>query len=213
MKKLIITILALILFDTAFSQYVILTPPDKAVIYFVRTDRALKGGSGGLFQPVVCDGKEVVCRIVPGTFYRYECDPGEHLLWLNTAPQLSYNMKWVTFCEADLAPGKIYLMLVNTIPFKGSNIYPINPSNDWDKIEKIRSVLRNKSSISFSEYNEVNKKRKKKDPKILTDAIATILEDYYPKHKAKNRILTLEPEWYVTREELMYGKKKGDSEL
>ena len=80
MKKLILTALALILFDTVFSQYVILTPPDKAVVYFVRTDRLLKGGQGG---EAVFDGRDMVGRISAGTFFRYECDPGNHIFWIN----------------------------------------------------------------------------------------------------------------------------------
>ena len=208
MKKLIITVLALILFDSVFGQYVILTPPDKAVVYFVRTDRAMKGAS---LAPLIFDSRETVSRIVPASFYRYECEPGEHLFWLNKGLQMSWNMEMITFCEANLQAGKIYLILVKTKPFKGGRFYPINPEDDWENIEKIRSVMDNRSSIEFSDDNELGEMNK--TPKYYENSITKILEKYYPKHKAKNKVVVLDPAWYVSREELMYGKKKGDSEL
>ena len=211
MKKLILTALALIFFDAVFSQYVILTPPDKAVVYFVRTDKAMKGGANG---PIVYDGRDIVSRINPGTFYRYECDPGDHTFWINRFT-LGLNPHMVDpfiFCDANLESGKIYLIYVKIKSFKGCRLFPVNPSTDWETVEKIRSVMDNKSSIELSGLNEMKNKDKKK-PKLYENAITKTLEDFYPKHKAKDRILTLEPEWYVTREELMYGKKKDDSEL
>ena len=105
MKTIYIYILSIILLansSTSFAQG--FQPPSKgkAVVYFARVTKYGKKAKFEYFH------QDKYIGVFKGQNYlRYECDPGQNLLWVSTE-----NKEFVT---ADLKEGETYIVIVNVI--------------------------------------------------------------------------------------------------
>jgi hypothetical protein len=105
MKKIYLYLLSVILLvcsSTSFAQG--FQPPSKgkAVVYFARVTKYGKGVKFEYFH------QDKYIGVFKGQNYlRYECDPGQNLLWASTE-----NKEFVT---ADLKEGGTYIVIVNVI--------------------------------------------------------------------------------------------------
>jgi len=71
------TLLFVLLFQiTLFAQTIEPAPADKAVVYFVRAS-----GMGALINFTFFDSDQVIGRFNGPKYLRYECEPGDHILW------------------------------------------------------------------------------------------------------------------------------------
>ena len=120
--------LILILFSSFISsaQEISPAPDGKAAIYFVRTSAL-----GFAINFSFYDSTKLLGKFNGPNYFRYECEPGSHLLWARSENR--------DFIEADLEAGKIYF--IEAVPQMGAvkagvKIYPIDPS-DEKKMAKI----------------------------------------------------------------------------
>lgn len=205
MKKLLLVLLWLFNYLTASSQTFEPAPVDKSVVYFVRT---VKGGFGSLANTFVFDSENTLGILSYRNFIRYECEPGDHLFWA-----IRSNISTITFTyyksyvKAKLDPGRIYLMEVR-MQMEGIDMDPVDPSADDMRLDRIKTVLNNKSSIKANNY------MKKKDfGKHKIDAsFAENGMERYAKFEEKQKVLTLYADWYVEPEDLKLEKKKKRKE-
>ena len=100
MKQLLIAFVLLLTFQFSNSQITVDPPAEgKAVIYFIRT-----ASPGILMNFKYFDKNEYLGRFNGTNYFRYECEPGQHLFWVKSE---NYD-----FVEADLKPGGIYFLEV-----------------------------------------------------------------------------------------------------
>ena len=97
MKLTIYLLLAFAFSLPSFAQTIVPAPADKAVVYFARPS-----GLGTLINFTYYDGETLIARFNGSKYFRYECEPGEHLFWARSENR--------SFVEADLAPGGIYII-------------------------------------------------------------------------------------------------------
>ena len=201
MKKLLIILLSISIYLPLTSQTFEPAPPDKAVVYFVRT---VKGGFGSLANMFVFDSEEAIGMLSYRNFIRYECEPGEHLFWAirSNISTLTFTY-YKSYTKANLDPGKIYLMEVR-IQIEGIDMEPVHPAKDSERVSRIKSVLNNKSSIKANEYL---KKRNFVVHKIDKSFSENGMNRYL-KYEEKDKILHLYPDWNIEPEDLKIEKKK-----
>lgn len=72
-------------------------PPDKAVVYFVRSSSA-----GFAINFSYFDSTRLIGIFAGKGYFRYECEPGFHLFWARSENK--------DFVEAEVEAGKIYLI-------------------------------------------------------------------------------------------------------
>lgn len=131
MKRFLVLMCACF-FAVGFAQDAIdkLEPPapGKAVVYFFRT------GNVGLARPFhFFVGNEYLGVVKGKNYIRYECDPGEQLLWASAENK--------TFMTADLEAGRIYGVLsVSKVGFGSARVKMLimKPGEEgWAKAAKL----------------------------------------------------------------------------
>lgn len=201
MKKMLLIFLSLLIYLPLTSQTFEPAPPDKAVVYFVRT---VKGGFGSLANTFMFDSEEAIGMLSYRNFIRYECDPGEHLFWA-----IRSNISTITFTyyksyiTANLDPGRIYLMEVR-LQMEGIDMEPVHPAKDVERVHRIKTVLNNKSSVKANAYMKKKNFGVHKIDKSFSENGMKRYKDY----EEKDKILSLYPEWFIEPEDLKLDKKK-----
>ena len=110
-------------------------PADKAVVYFVRANSV-----GIIMDFVYFDNDQAIARFNGMKYFRYECEPGEHLFWAKAESR--------DYVRADLEAGKIYF--IDVIPqmgimSAGVKLVPIN-SSEYN-MRRIKKLLTKKESV------------------------------------------------------------------
>jgi hypothetical protein len=156
MKTKLFTLLLSLLFilhTNLFSQG--FTPPSegKCAIYFTRV--TLYGGaiSFDFFHQ-----DKYIGRFKGKNYLRYECEPGEQLLWVS-----SENKEFVT---SELEAGKSYIVLVNVIMGVWKARVGLEPIDETHKaFVRAKELIKNKPAVvnTPSKKAKVEKKLKKKN--------------------------------------------------
>lgn len=138
-KTLVSFILLLCFALPSICQNLRSAPDDKAVVYFVRTSSL-----GFAINFSYFDSARVIGVFNGPKYIRYECEPGQHLLWARSENR--------DFIEAELEAGKIYFIKAN-VKMGGIKaaveLLPVNPE-DTREMEKILKLLDKKPSESFT---------------------------------------------------------------
>ncbi|MEM6767282.1 MAG: hypothetical protein AAF655_20255 [Bacteroidota bacterium] len=103
MQKYWLVILLFSVSIPTFSQVVVPPSEGKAVVYFVQPSFV-----GSLDSYRIFDRDNLIGFIWGKNYLRYECEPGERLLWASCENRF--------FLEASLEANKIYLVEVDTSP-------------------------------------------------------------------------------------------------
>lgn len=190
MKNLILCFLFLLPITFLSSQSIKPAPDDKAVVYFMRP-----GAGGGLINFVFFDGDQVIGRLSGGKYFRYECDPGEHLFWAKSENR--------SFLEANVEAGKIYIVHAKALMGVGRAGVQINAVNpDVDKMKKFQALL-----VKRSPWELTPEKKEQLDRQLDDYKIQSL--DRFEKLKEKNKVVDpLTPDMNVEIAELKYVKKQ-----
>ena len=176
-KTILFCSFMLSLFAGLNAQEIPPAPEGKAVVYFVRTSSL-----GFAINFSYLDSAKLIGRFNGPKYIRYECEPGKHLLWAR-----SENRDYI---EADLEPGKIYL--IEAVPQMGAlkagvSLSQIDPGNE-KAMAKVLKLMAKKPSESFTPEQLAA------DTKDLEDAIAKGLAKYAEeKAKGGGKITVLDP--------------------
>ena len=99
-------------------------PEGKAVVYFFRPTMF---GAARPFH--IIDGENNHIRLMGAKYFRYECEPGEHLFWAAAENK--------SFIKAELEAGHVYAVLARIIPGAFSGRVALQPitteSKYWKK--------------------------------------------------------------------------------
>lgn len=162
------------------SQAQTFTPPaeGKAVIYFIRIS-----GLGALVDFYYFDGNKYIGKYYGTKYMRYECEPGQHLIWVKAENR--------DFVEADLEAGKIYLL--EPIPQMGmmkagATLNLIDMTNEKTKA-KVMKILA-KDPVVFTEAQLAEKAA------TLQDIIAKGMTKYEQEKAAGKQMLKLEKQMF-----------------
>lgn len=211
MKKLLFVPLLLLLLTSAFGQNFEPAPADKAVVYFSSPYISTVGLLGFTFSiPIYKEDGEGIGMLTYRNFFRYECEPGLHYFWTTKS---TYATK-ISAVEADLDPGKIYLVLAQQVNLgPGGNftgIVPVDTTTDNEQLEDILKVLNSKNSIKANQfymkkqdrfYKMLNKnKRMMKNQEIFTQKIDKVLE--------KDKFKILPKHWFIEPEDMYRDSEK-----
>ncbi len=191
MKHLLLGLVCLLQFSIMNAQEIEPAPADKAVVIFARAK-----GLGAAIKFTYFDGEKVIGRFNGPKCLRYECEPGEHLLWAKAENK--------SFVEANLEAGKIYL--IEVIPQMGAlraslRLEPVVDPSTHKKMKKIQKLLAKKDSESFTEA-ELAKVQKKMEKKVLPAGM-----ERYEELKGTEKVKQLTADMAVTPEQLKYVKE------
>jgi len=167
------------------AQTVEPAPEDKAVVYFVRSS-----GVGALINFTYFDGTNAIGRFNGGKYMRYECDPGEHLLWARSENR--------DFVKANLEAGKIYL--VHVVPMMGAikasvALMPINDAKY--KTKQMRKLLSKRPPVTFT----------KSELSDLQNEMKSVIERGMEKYKKMSKVKKRLGGFTFTPDQLVYLKK------
>jgi hypothetical protein len=170
-----LTFLVVLFVNTcSWSQDFLPAPRNKAVVYFFKTS-----GSGLFTTYTFHDSARVIGRFSEQNYFRYECEPGHHVLWARSAN--------IDFVEADMESGEIYL--IEVVPrmvflhmYTAVSLQPID-WRDIHKMKKIASLMRVVPIKSWTR-EELDAMTKK-----FADPIARGSEKYH-EEKAKGSTFT-----------------------
>jgi hypothetical protein len=102
-------------------------PEGKAVVYFFRPTVF---GAARPFH--IFDGENYLIRLMGANYFRYECEPGEHVFWAAAENK--------SFLRAELEAGHVYAVLARIIPGAFSGRVVLEPltteSKYWKKCVK-----------------------------------------------------------------------------
>jgi hypothetical protein len=172
MKRLLVIAVFGSVLISGYAQNIPPSPPDKSVVYFVRTS-----GAGALINFSYFDSTKLIGRFKSDKYIRYECRPGKHLFWARAENR--------DFIEADLMPGKVYVIRANPRMGFGSahvNLEQIDP-NDPKEMKGILKLMAKKPSQQFTAAELAE------DTKDLESAIQHGMEKY-AKDKASGETIT-----------------------
>ena len=195
MRTIIVCFLFILISAPLTGQVIQEAPADKAVVYFVRTVEGF-----GMFAStyVLCEN-DPIGMLTYRTFIRYECEPGKQVFWVvrGNLSEITFTY-YKQFIEAELLAGKIYLIEVR-VQFEGISMEPVDPIADFDRMDRIKSVLNSKSSL------KANKILKKKDyyKKRIHESFAKQGMEKYPKFVEKGKVQQLYPDWFIEPEDLI----------
>jgi len=195
MRTIIAYLIFVLVSTPSISQVIHEAPADKAVVYFVRTVK----GAGMLAYPGVFCENGPIGILSYRNFIRYECEPGNQLFWIlrGNISQITFT-NYKQFIDTELLAGKIYLIEVR-VQFEGIRMEPVDPVADYDRLDRIRSVLNSKSSL------KANKMMKKKDyhKKKIHKSWTKHGMEKYPKFVEKGKVKQLYSDWFVEPEDLL----------
>ena len=153
-------------FATLFAQG--FTPPaeGKSVVYFARVSVYGKPMAFEFFHQDKYFGE-----LKGKQYFRYECDPGEHLFWASTENK--------EFMTAELSEGETYIVIVDVItgfwkPHVG--LSPISSGNE-DLLERAKELINKNEPVTFAEKQIVKMNEK------LAKFISKELQNYQDKLK------------------------------
>jgi len=115
------------------------TPSEgKSLVYFVRSS-----GTGALINFKYFDGEKYLGKFSGMNYFRYECDPGEHVFWVTSENR--------QFIEANLLPNKVYV--VEVIPVPGAikaavRLQPVAYENQ-KSLKRVNKLITKKAPISI----------------------------------------------------------------
>lgn len=166
MKKLSFLFLLLAIFSieitTAQEK---ITPPSegKAVIYIIRTSAA-----GSLINFKYFDGEKYLGKFNGRKAFRYECDPGKHVIWAK-----SENIDYI---EADVKSGAIYLIEVKARAgfVKATVKLATVDATDKRQMKRINKIFKKKKLIDLNTRKVINSE---------TDEIYDVEEEEVTKEK------------------------------
>ncbi|GAA4276735.1 hypothetical protein [Aquimarina mytili] len=179
-----------------FSQSVDSPSEEKTIVYFTRASTL-----GALINFTYFDGEKPIGRFNGYKYMKYECSPGEHLFWARSENK--------SFVEANLEAGKIYL--IDVIPQIGGikaavKLIPVDINKYRKKykyrLKRIQKLISKREPISFDE-NELEELKEK-----MTDVVTRGLKKHSQMEKRNLEVLVLSPELTVTKEDLIFVKKK-----
>ena len=152
MKILIASITLLFLSMACLSQGIKPASVGKSVVYFVRTS-----GVGFAINFTYFDSAKVIGKFNGEGYFRYECEPGVHLLWARSENR--------DFVNADLEAGKIYF--IEAQPKMGAfkaavRILPVIP-DDEKTMKRILKLINKKSAEYFPAEELETETNKSKD--------------------------------------------------
>lgn len=130
-RTLSLLCLLLCIASTSFGQSIPPAPDDKAVVYFVRLRSV-----GVAVYFTYFDNDQVIGKANERHYFRYECEPGEHLFWARSENK--------DFLLANLEAGKIYF--VEALPVMGAvkaGVYlaPLDPQVDVKRMKKVFKLM------------------------------------------------------------------------
>lgn len=171
-------------------------PEDKAVVYFVRT---VKGGLGMLANTFVFDTREPIGMLTYQNFIRFECEPGAHKFWIirSGISEITFTF-YKQFVDADLLPGKIYLIEVR-MQMEGIAMEPVDPLNNEKALYRVKKVLNKKASIKANKILVKRKYGVNKIHKSWAEKGMNKYEDF----KDKGKVEYLDPKWFLEPEDLV----------
>lgn len=161
----------------------------KAVIYFTRT---VGFGSNQLVD--IFDGKDYLTYMVGKGYWKYECEPGEHTLWV-----ASENTHWVT---ADLEAGEVYIAQIYVYPGVMKSRCKLVPQCNKD--EEIDGYNNSIALIKKWKPMQIKDKTytKRKDKFEKKDFIGEKLEGYNTNIKGSEDVAHLSGEMNVPESEM-----------
>lgn len=176
MRKIFL-LLTILVSSLTFSQDLRKPSEGKALVYFTRT-----GFMGSAINFKYFDGEKYLGKFNSGKYLAYECEPGKHLFWAK-----SENFD---FLEADLEPGKIYIVqsLVKMGAMKAAvNLVPLTKSDeDYQKTkEKLIKLISNPDK----EYKL--QQGKELEETELKELNSKSVEKYNEKKQEAGKVLTL----------------------
>ena len=130
------------------------TPPSegKAVVYFTRVS-----AWGGAYSFEYFHQDKYIGVFKGKNYMRYECDPGEQLLWASTE-----NKEFIT---ADLKAGETYIVIVDIIMGGWKPRVGFTPitAEDTEKFDRAVALINKKKAIvtPTAKINKMNNKLKK----------------------------------------------------
>ena len=182
MKKTLMIFWLLLTFLGAQAQS--FTPPaeGKTVVYFIRIS-----SWGSLVDFAYFDRDKYIGKFNGRKYLRYECDPGEHLLWVRAENR--------DFVEANLEAGKIYLL--EPVPqmgmMKAGAILQTIDMKDPSLKEKVMKVMA-KPPVTATEEELAARAEKYKDE--ITKGLAK----YKDEKAAGKSMLQLKKDMFYTPE-------------
>lgn len=185
MKIKPLLLLSLIL-STGISSIVAqgFVPPSesKAVVYFTRSTSV-----GGAITFQFFQNDQYIGEFKGKNYMRYECDPGEQLLWASSENQ--------AFVSATLEAGKTYV--INVKPVMGGmkarvKLIPLLESDE--DFNKAKKIISSESPVTLSDSDNEKKKEKRKA------FIAMKLKAYENEEKGGKNDLPLTAEMAISEE-------------
>jgi len=124
----------------SYAQEINAPANGKSVVYFMRISATEFGLKFSYF-----DKDKFIGEFNGPKYMRYECEPGEHLFWVN------YGFR--DFITAELEAGKIYFIEmkpVMNVMYTEWQLTPVDPK-DVKKFNKIQNLISKKPPETFSE--------------------------------------------------------------
>ncbi|MFT6719148.1 MAG: hypothetical protein ACJAY8_001548 [Sphingobacteriales bacterium] len=196
MFRFLFGLLILAVCSSAANAQITAPTPDKAVVYFVRYNP-----SGFLIGFSYYDGREFIGKFADTHYFRYECEPGPHLFWAKAENR--------SFIEADLLPGKIYVVEVR--PLMGIvaarvRLLPLSGKESFWK--RITLIVANKKCTTIVADEELAQVKELRQKRALEGQLK------YQKLKDKGKeIKYLAPEMHVSIADFEYVSRKDRKKL
>ena len=141
------------------------------------------------------DGEKVIGRFNGPKYMKYVCDPGKHLFWARSENK--------SFVDAELKAGEIYI--IDVIPRMGGlkasvKITPVDKAvYNMKRIQKLLSK-REPETFTKLELDELQNE--------MSNVIIRGMEKYNDLKNKDKEINFLKPEMTVSKEDLIFVKKK-----
>jgi hypothetical protein len=167
--KTVLLILLVQMTINSFSQEIKKPSDGKTLVYFVRYQGAI-----ALIDFKYYDGEKYLGQGSGNNYFIYECDPGDHLFWVNAENR--------EFIKGNLKPNATYIVEVR--PFfravmSGVELYQITPS-DKKALKKIYKLIDNKEPTEL-----------KKSDSDMTEKIVLGMERY---EAIKDKVKVMNPD-------------------
>lgn len=188
MKKIVLLFVIAVsgLSTSVFSQG--FTPPgdSNAVVYFVRVS-----GYGGAVSFEFFNDKEFIGIFKGKNYMRYECLPGEHLLWASSENK--------EFLNCDFKAGETYLVLVNIEMGAWKARVDLEPLTLENKdFERVKKLINKKKPIVTPE-SKIQSTQMKLDKRGFTE---NIMERYERDWKHSDNTKTISANMFIPKDEL-----------
>ena len=140
MKKSILFIATIVIAQSlVFAQEFEKPSEGKSLVYFVRSS-----GTGALINFKYFDGEKYLGKLQGVNYFKYECDPGEHIFWAAAENR--------DFIKGELLPNSTYIIEVK--PTMGAmkarvKLLPVAPDNA-KVIGKVKKIMSKKSEAALS---------------------------------------------------------------